>query len=46
MARPTSSGTINHPDVFRLLVKGRGWTADRFEEWLGETLRSQLLAWL
>jgi hypothetical protein len=31
-------------DVFRLLVKGRGWTADRFEEWLGETLRSQLLA--
>ena len=36
--------TVNHPDVYRLLVNERGWSAERFEEWLGETLRSQLLA--
>lgn len=36
--------TLNHPDVWQLLVRQRGWTPDRFEQWLGDTLTAQLLA--
>jgi hypothetical protein len=35
--------TLNHPDVWQLLVGERGWTADRFEDWLADALCSQLL---
>jgi len=35
--------TLNHPDTWYLLVHGCGWTADRYEQWVGETLNSQLL---
>jgi AcrR family transcriptional regulator len=36
--------TLNHPNVYRLLVAERGWAAERYEEWLGDTLCSELLA--
>jgi hypothetical protein len=29
--------TLNHPDVWLLLVGRRGWTPERFETWLGDT---------
>ena len=35
--------TINHPDTWYLLVRRCGWTADRYERWVGETLSAQLL---
>jgi AcrR family transcriptional regulator len=35
--------TLNHPDVWQLLARERGWRADRFERWLGDTLCAQLL---
>lgn len=35
--------TLNHPDVWRLLVRERGWTPDEFEQWLGDTAIAQLL---
>ncbi len=35
--------TLNHPDVYRLLVTERGWTPDEHEEWLADLLCSQLL---
>jgi hypothetical protein len=35
--------TLNHPDVYRLLVGERGWTPARYERWLGELLCAQLL---
>jgi len=35
--------TLNHPNVYRLLVNDRGWTADEHEAWLGDLLCSQLL---
>jgi AcrR family transcriptional regulator len=31
------------PDLYRLLVTERGWTAGRYERWLAETLAAQLL---
>ena len=36
--------TLNHPDTWYLLVHGCGWTADRYEHWVGATLSAQLLA--
>jgi len=36
--------TLNHPNVWLLLVVDRGWTADQFETWFTETLTQQLLA--
>ena len=36
--------SLNHPDVWLLLVGKRGWSADEFERWLRETLSAQLLA--
>jgi AcrR family transcriptional regulator len=31
------------PEVYQLLVPGRGWTPDRYQQWLAATLASQLL---
>jgi AcrR family transcriptional regulator len=35
--------TLNHPDVWHLLVGERGWTPDEYERWFGDTICSQLL---
>ena len=35
--------TVNHPDVYWLLVNERSWTSEQFEQWLAAALRSQLL---
>ena len=35
--------TLNHPDVWQLLVDRRGWTPDEWEEWFTATLTAQLL---
>lgn len=42
-AAATYSALAN-PDTYRLLVGERGWTADRFEQWLGESLTRLLLS--
>jgi len=36
--------TLNHPDIWLLLVGQRGWTPEQFEAWLGDTAIAQLLA--
>jgi AcrR family transcriptional regulator len=36
--------TLNHPDLWLLLVGERGWSPAEFEEWLAETSCAQLLA--
>ncbi len=35
--------TLNHPDVWQLLVVGRGWTGEEYERWLGDIFCAQLL---
>ena len=35
--------TLNHPSVYRLLVGERGWTPQRYEEWLADAFCSELL---
>jgi AcrR family transcriptional regulator len=35
--------TLNHPSLYWLLVGGRGWTPERYEEWLADALCAQLL---
>jgi AcrR family transcriptional regulator len=35
--------TLNHPDLWLLLVGARGWTPTEFEDWLAETSCAQLL---
>jgi AcrR family transcriptional regulator len=35
--------TLNHPDVWQLLVGRQGWTPDRFERWFADTVCEQLL---
>jgi hypothetical protein len=35
--------TLNHPDVWLLLVHRRGWTPELFERWFAETTCAQLL---
>ena len=35
--------TLNHPDVWLLLVGRRGWTPARWERWFGDTACAQLL---
>jgi len=35
--------TLNHPDVWHLLVTRRGWSPQRFERWLADTSCEQLL---
>ena len=34
--------TLNHPSVHRLLV-GRGWSPERYERWLEDAFRTQIL---
>ena len=34
---------LGHPAVWQLLVRERGWTPERYEQWLEDVLRSQLL---
>jgi hypothetical protein len=45
--REREAGDIIHalmsPEVYRLLVCDRGWTAERYEQWLARTLIVQLL---
>jgi AcrR family transcriptional regulator len=35
--------TLNHPDVWHLLVGERGWTPEEWEQWFADTACSQLL---
>ena len=35
--------TINHPAVWQLLVRERGWTPEQYEQWSGDTAAEQLL---
>jgi AcrR family transcriptional regulator len=35
--------TLNHPTVWHLLVRERGWSAEEYERWLGDAFCSQLL---
>ena len=35
--------TLNHPDVWQLLVGERGWTPEQWERWFSETVTAQLL---
>jgi AcrR family transcriptional regulator len=35
--------TLNHPDVWRLLVVERGWTPAQWERWFADTVCAQLL---
>jgi AcrR family transcriptional regulator len=35
--------TLNHPDVWHLLVDQRGWTPEEWETWFRETACAQLL---
>jgi AcrR family transcriptional regulator len=35
--------TLNHPNVYALLVGERGWSAERYERWLGDLLCAELL---
>ena len=35
--------TLNHPDVWQLLVGTRGWTPEQYEKWFGDTACHQLL---
>jgi AcrR family transcriptional regulator len=35
--------TLNHPDVWLLLVGERGWTPQQWERWFGDTACAQLL---
>ncbi|HEV8297315.1 MAG TPA: helix-turn-helix domain-containing protein [Acidimicrobiales bacterium] len=35
--------TLNHPDVWLLLVAERGWTAEEFESWFADATCNQLL---
>lgn len=34
---------LNDPGLYHLLVNRRGWSAERFETWLAETMQAQLL---
>jgi AcrR family transcriptional regulator len=36
--------TLNHPDVWMLLVRERGWSPEQFEQWFGDAACAQLLA--
>lgn len=35
--------SLNHPDVWLLLVGKRGWSPEEFERWFGDTASAQLL---
>jgi AcrR family transcriptional regulator len=35
--------TLNHPDLWHLLVGARGWTPEEYEQWFADAVCSQLL---
>jgi AcrR family transcriptional regulator len=35
--------TLNHPNVWQLLVGARGWTPEQYEQWFGDLACAQLL---
>jgi hypothetical protein len=35
--------TLNHPALWQLLVRERGWSPEQYERWLGDSFCSQLL---
>jgi hypothetical protein len=35
--------TINHPHIWQLLVRERGWSPEQYELWTGDVACSQLL---
>jgi hypothetical protein len=35
--------TVNHPDLWGLLVGERGWTPEQYEEWCADLACAQLL---
>jgi hypothetical protein len=35
--------TLNHPDVWHLLVGERGWAPEQWEQWFADTACAQLL---
>jgi AcrR family transcriptional regulator len=35
--------TVNHPNVWQLLVDKRGWTPEQYEQWCGDMACTQLL---
>jgi AcrR family transcriptional regulator len=35
--------TLNHPDLWQLLVGARGWSAEQYEQWFADVACSQLL---
>jgi AcrR family transcriptional regulator len=35
--------TLNHPDLYQLLVSERDWTPEQYEKWLAQATGSQLL---
>jgi AcrR family transcriptional regulator len=35
--------TLNHPDLWQLLVRVRGWTPEEYEQWLGDAVGRELL---
>jgi AcrR family transcriptional regulator len=35
--------TLNHPDLWQLLVGERGWTPEQWEQWFADTVCAQLL---
>jgi AcrR family transcriptional regulator len=36
--------TLNHPNLYRLLIDDRGWTPEQFESWLADITCLELLA--
>jgi AcrR family transcriptional regulator len=36
--------TVNHPNLWQLLVDDRGWTPERYEQWCADLACAQLLA--
>lgn len=35
--------TLNHPSVWHLVVQGRGWTGEQYEQWVGDAFCAELL---
>jgi hypothetical protein len=36
--------TLNHPDLWHLLVGDRGWSPEQYEAWCADAACTQLLA--
>lgn len=35
--------TLNHPSVWHLVVRSRGWTGNQYEQWVGDAFCAELL---